>query len=66
MTKSAAPKLNEEKSPGRLHTNSFNKIIRNCVELYGILTVQALSSHDGAEAEPERVLKSNCCITYNS
>ena len=33
---------NEEKSPGRLHTIPYNKIVRNCMELSGILTVQAL------------------------
>ena len=33
---------NEEKSPGRLHTIPYNKIIRNGMEPSGILTVQAL------------------------
>ena len=43
VTKSAAPKaINEEKSPRKLHTIPYNKIIRNCMELSGILTVQAL------------------------
>ena len=33
---------NEEKSPRKLHTIPYNKIIRNCMELSGVLTVQAL------------------------
>ena len=33
---------NKEKSPGRLRTIPYNKIIRNCMELSGIFTVQAL------------------------
>ena len=41
MTKSAAPKLMKT-SPGRLHTIPHNFIIRNCMELSGILTVQSL------------------------
>ena len=38
VTTPAAPRLR----PKKLHTIPYNKIIRNCMELSGILTVQAL------------------------
>ena len=40
VAKSTAPTLMKQSCPGRLHTIPYDKIIRNCMELSGILTVQ--------------------------